>query len=226
MQVEGSVALVTGAASGLGEATARHLHGSGARVVIVDRDAERADRVADDLGDGAVAVPADARDEVEVGAAVDAAASLGPLRIAVLCAGGAARSERTLARDGTPHDLGRFTEVLGINVVTTFNTLRLAAAAMARLDPVGDDGERGVVVTTSSIAGFEGQIGQIAYGTAKAAISGMTLIAARDLAAAGIRVNSVAPGTFATPPVGPRPARAAHEAGGQGAVPAPLRRAA
>ena len=198
MRIEGSAALVTGGASGLGEAAARRLYKQGAAVVLFDRDGERAQTIAAELGDRAVSVVGDAAIEGDVQRAVDAAARLGPLRIAVLCAGGAARSERTLARDGSPHDLERFATVLTLNVVTTFNALRLAAAAMARLDPLGDDDERGVIVTTSSIAGYEGQIGQVAYGTAKAGIIGMTLIAARDLAVSGIRVNSIAPGTIHT----------------------------
>lgn len=198
MKIDGSAALVTGAASGLGEATARHLHSLGASVLLFDRDADRAGAIAGELGDRARASIGDASSEEDVQAAVDAAGELGPLRIAILCAGGASRSERTLARDGSAHDLRRFVDVINLNVVTTFNTLRLAASAMAQLEPIDEDGERGTIVTTSSIAGYEGQIGQIAYGTAKAGIIGMTLIAARDLAVSGVRVNSVAPGTIHT----------------------------
>ena len=198
MEVERTVALVTGAASGLGEATARRLHASGASVVLFDRDGDRAAAVARDLGDRAVAVPGDATAEADTAAAVGAATDLGGLRLVVACAGGATASARTVARDGTPHDLQLFTDTLQLNVVTTFNTIRLAAAAMAALDPAGDDGERGAIVTTASIAGYEGQVGQIAYATAKAGIIGMTLVAARDLAASGIRVNCIAPGTIGT----------------------------
>lgn len=205
MQIRGNVALVTGAASGLGEATARHLHAQGATVVLFDRDHERTPKIAASLG-GTPHVVGDATVESDVQAAVDAAAGVGPFRIVVACAGGATASERTLKRDGTPHDLDLFVSTLNLNVLSTFNTLRLSAAAMATLDPAVDaddpdgegDGERGTIVTTSSIAGYEGQIGQVAYGTAKAGIIGMTLVAARDLASVGIRVNSIAPGTIGT----------------------------
>ena len=197
MQIRGNVALVTGAASGLGEATARHLHAQGATVVLFDRDVARTPAITADL-DGARFVVGDATVERDVQAAVDAAVAAGPLRIVVACAGGATASERTVRRDGTPHDLDLFVSTLNLNVLSTFNTLRLAAAAMATLDPADDDGERGTIVTTSSIAGYEGQIGQLAYGTAKAGIVGMTLVAARDLASVGIRVNSIAPGTIGT----------------------------
>lgn len=198
MHVDGNVALITGAASGLGEATARYLHEQGAAIVLFDRDEARAEAVATDLGPRAVAVTGDASREDDVARAVSAAERLGDLRIAVLCAGGAPFSERLLSREGAPHDLQRFIDVIELNIVTTFNAMRLAAAAMSKLDPANEDGERGVVITTSSIAAYEGQIGQLAYGTAKAGIAGMTLIAARDLAAAGVRVNSIAPGTIHT----------------------------
>jgi NAD(P)-dependent dehydrogenase (short-subunit alcohol dehydrogenase family) len=204
MQIAGNVALVTGAASGLGEATARHLHELGATVVLFDRDGERTPKIAAELGDASHVV-GDATREADVQAAVDAAATAGPLRIVVACAGGATASQRTIRRDGTPHDLDLFVATMNLNVVSTFNTVRLAAAAMAELEPAdggpgsdGSDGERGVIVTTSSIAGYEGQVGQIAYATAKAGIIGMTLVAARDLASVGVRVNSIAPGTIGT----------------------------
>jgi NAD(P)-dependent dehydrogenase (short-subunit alcohol dehydrogenase family) len=198
MKLQGNVALVTGGASGLGEATARHLIDRGAQVVVFDRDVDRATDVTKALGSAALAVGGDASSEADVANAVEAASGLGPLRILVTCAGGATRSARTVARNGQAHDLGDFVSTLNLNVVTTFNSLRLAAAAMAALDPEDEDGERGAIVTTASIAGYEGQIGQIAYGTAKAGIIGMTLIAARDLAANGIRVNAIAPGTIRT----------------------------
>jgi NAD(P)-dependent dehydrogenase (short-subunit alcohol dehydrogenase family) len=197
-RLAGSVALVTGGASGLGEATVRHLHERGASVVLFDRDEPRATAIAAELGDRVKSVAGDATSEDDTRAAIDAASRLGALRHVVACAGGGAGSGRTVARDGTPHDLDMFVDTLHLNVVSTFNTVRLAAAAMAALDPLDDDGERGSIVTTSSIAAFEGQIGQVAYGTAKAAIAGMTLIAARDLAAVGVRVNAIAPGTIAT----------------------------
>jgi NAD(P)-dependent dehydrogenase (short-subunit alcohol dehydrogenase family) len=198
MKVDGNVALITGGASGLGEATAHHLVERGARVVVFDRDIDRASAVAESLGSAGLAVGGDASSETDVASAVEAANDLGPFRILVTCAGGATRSARTVTRDGEPHDLGNFVDTLHLNVVTTFNSLRLAAAAMSRLEPEDDDGERGTIVTTASIAGYEGQIGQIAYGTAKAGIIGMTLIAARDLAAIGVRVNAIAPGTIRT----------------------------
>jgi NAD(P)-dependent dehydrogenase (short-subunit alcohol dehydrogenase family) len=204
MQISGNVALVTGAASGLGEATARHLHALGATVVLFDRDPDRTPKIAADLS-GAPHVVGDATVEADVQAAVDSAGAMGPLRIVVACAGGATASQRTVQRDGTPHDLGLFQQTLDLNVTSTFNTVRLAAAAMAALDPAdgsdgrpNDDGERGTIVTTSSIAGYEGQVGQLAYATAKAGIIGMTLVAARDLASVGVRVNSIAPGTIGT----------------------------
>ena len=197
MRIDGSVALVSGAASGLGEATARHLHQQGASVLLFDLDGERAAAIAADLGPRAAVVAGDASEEADAQRAVEGAADLGPLRVAVLCAGGGTPSERVVSRAGTPHSLDSFVATMHLNVTTTFNTLRLAAAAMAELEP-DDEGERGVVVTTSSVAGYEGQIGQIGYATAKAGIIGMTLVAARDLAAAGIRVNCIAPGTIHT----------------------------
>ncbi len=151
--------------------------------------------------------------------ALAAAEALGPLRVAITCAGGTTRSARTVARDGQAHDLGNFVDTLHLNVVTTFNTLRLAAAAMARLEPEDDDGERGTIVTTASIAGYEGQIGQIAYGTAKAGIIGMTVVAARDLAGIGIRVNAVAPGTMRTRAWDQAPPDLIESLGEQSAVP-------
>lgn len=200
MHIDANAALVTGGASGLGEATARHLHGLGARVVLFDRDRDRGEAIAAELGAGAAFAGGDALSTDDTEAAIAAAQALGPLRIVVACAGGASRSERTLTRDGRPHELELFTQTVDLNLVGTFNTLRLAAAAMAAQDPPTDDpdGERGVVITTASIAGYEGQIGQIAYAAAKAGIIGMTIVAARDLASAGIRVNTIAPGTIGT----------------------------
>jgi NAD(P)-dependent dehydrogenase (short-subunit alcohol dehydrogenase family) len=198
MQIEGNVAIVTGGASGLGEATARHLHARGATVLIFDRDAARAESIVGELGARAEFVAGDATTEADTQAAVDAAGELGPLRIVVACAGGGTKSIRTVQRDGAPHPLDDFVATLNLNLVSAFNALRLGAAAMAKLEPVDEDGARGVVITTASIAGFEGQIGQISYGSAKAGIIGMTLIAARDLGAVGVRVNSIAPGTILT----------------------------
>lgn len=198
MDISGNVAMVTGGASGLGEATARHLHRRGAVVVIFDRDEERGHRIVAELGPNAVFVGGSVLSEEDTEHATEVASGLGSLRILVACAGGATGSGRTISRDGTPHSLQTFADTVSLNMVGTFNSLRLAASAMSKLDPANDDGERGVVITTASIAGFEGQIGQIAYGSAKAGLIGMTLIAARDLAATGIRVNTIAPGTMIT----------------------------
>ena len=198
MQLAGNVALVTGGASGLGEATVRWLHGKGSHVVVFDRDKDRADALAAELGGPVVAVAGDVLSEDDTNAAIAAAEEMGPLRIVVACAGGARGGGRTVDRNGKPHDLALFADTVSLNLVGTFNTLRLCAAAMAAHDPPAEDDERGVVITTASIAGYEGQIGQIAYGSAKAGIIGMTIIAARDLAAIGVRVNSIAPGTMLT----------------------------
>ena len=198
MHIEGNVALITGAGSGLGEATARHLHAGGAKVVLFDLNEVALRSVASSLGAGAIPVAGDATDEADTQRAVATAAEVGSLRLVVACAGGGTVPQRLVGRDGSPHDLALFTHTMDLNVVTTFNTLRLAAAQMASQDGVGDDGERGSIVLTSSLAGYEGQIGTIAYSAAKAAIIGMTLVAARDMAASGVRVNCIAPGTMNT----------------------------
>jgi NAD(P)-dependent dehydrogenase (short-subunit alcohol dehydrogenase family) len=199
VEIAGNVALVTGAASGLGEATARRLHAAGAQVVLADVNEERGRVVAAELGGEDRFVACDVTSEVEVTAAVDTAVSLGRFAICVHCGGGGIAA-RTLSRDGTPHDLDAFRRVVELNLVGSFNMLRLAAAGMADNEP-GPDGERGAIVLTASIAGYEGQIGQIAYGSAKAGVIGMTIIGARDLAAIGVRVNTIAPGTIGTPPM-------------------------
>jgi NAD(P)-dependent dehydrogenase (short-subunit alcohol dehydrogenase family) len=198
MEIEGNVALVTGGASGLGKATARYMHGRGAKVVVFDRDEAKGREVVADLGDGAAFAGGSILDDVL--GAIEVAAGLGDLRMLFAIAGGGGEGSkgRLVGRDGTPHSLEGFANTVNLNLVGTFNTVRLAAAAMSRLDPVDDDGSRGAIVTTASIAGYEGQIGQVAYGSAKAGIIGMTIIAARDLAAAGVRVNCIAPGTMGT----------------------------
>ena len=201
MKLQGSVALVTGGASGLGAATARRLAQGGAKVVIVDRDEARGAKLAEELGQAFV--KDDVTSAAEVEAAVAKAESLGLLRVAVSCAG-VGWAARTLDKTGKPHDLELFKTVIGVNLVGTFNVLRLAAAAIAKNEPL-DHGERGVIVNTASVAAFDGQIGQIAYAASKAGVAGMTLPAARDLAPAGIRVITIAPGIFDTPMLGALP---------------------
>ncbi|MGH8975569.1 MAG: SDR family NAD(P)-dependent oxidoreductase [Acidimicrobiia bacterium] len=197
MELAGASAVVTGGASGLGEATSRRLVAGGAKVVIVDRDQAKGEALAKELAGGADYAPADVTSPDDIAAAVAHADELAPLRVAVNCAG-VGWAGRVVARDGTPHDLDLFHTVLNINLIGTFNVLRLAAAAMARHEP-NEDGERGVVINTASIAAFDGQIGQIAYAASKAGVVGLTLPAARDLAAVGVRVLTIAPGTFDTP---------------------------
>jgi len=200
MEIKGSGALVSGGGSGLGEATARRLRAAGATVTIVDRDTSRGQALAKELGAGTLFIEADVTDPDQVAAAVEKSASVAPLRINVNCAG-IGLAERTVGRDGSPHDYDRFIRVVTVNLVGTFNTLRLAAAAISRTDPL-DDGSRGVIVNTASIAAFDGQIGQLAYAASKGGIAGLTLPAARDLAPAGIRVCTIAPGLMDTPLLG------------------------
>ena len=197
MELQGRTAIVTGGAGGLGSACIRRLAALGMQVVVFDLSEDRAKAVASEAGASAVAVSGDVNDEDAVQAAITAAGELGPLSVVVNTAGGGI-AERTLRRDGTPHGKESFAKVLDLNTVGTFNVTRLAAAAMARNTP-NDDGERGVVVNTASVAGLEGQTGQLAYAAAKAAILGMTLPLARDLAPVGIRVCAIAPGTMGTP---------------------------
>jgi NAD(P)-dependent dehydrogenase (short-subunit alcohol dehydrogenase family) len=197
MRIEGSSALVAGGASGLGEATSRRLHGAGAHVVIADVNGERGEALSSQLGERAVFLHADVTKPEEVETAVAAAAATGGgLRIAVTCAG-VGWAEKVAGRRGA-HQLEFFEKVIAINLVGTFNVLRLASAAMLANEP-DEEGERGVCVNTASIAAFDGQIGQIAYAASKGGIVAMTLPAARDLASAGIRVCTIAPGTFDTP---------------------------
>ena len=196
MQVSGSVAIVTGGASGLGLATVDRLLGEGARVVIVDLPTSNGEQVAAQRGDAAQFVPADVRDADQVQAAVDAAEAMGPLRVLVHCAGRGG-ALRLVDREGNPGSLELYTEVVTVNLIGTFNVLRLAAASMAKNEPV--DGDRGVAILTASVAAFEGQIGQVPYASAKAGVVGLTIVAARDLAGKQIRVCTIAPGTFDTP---------------------------
>ena len=198
MKLEGRSAIVTGGAGGLGSATVRQLVGNGMSVAIFDRDGDRASELAKELGDPVIAVGGDVTDDEDVSASIDAASSLGVLSLLVNVAGGGVGGGRTVGRDGTPHDKSAFVMTMEMNAIGTFNMSRLTAAAMAKNEP-DQEGERGVVVNTASIAGYEGQIGQVAYGSAKAAILGMTLPMARDLAPIGVRVCAVAPGTMGTP---------------------------
>ena len=197
MKVDGAGALVAGGASGLGEATTRRLHAGGANVVIADLNAEKGEALAGELGDRARFIEANVTDPDAVEAAVNAAAEAeGGLRICVNCAG-IGWAQRTTGKQG-PHDLQIFRNVVEVNLIGTFNVLRLAATAMNGND-ADDEGERGVCVQTASIAAFDGQIGQVAYSASKGGIVGLTLPAARDLASRGIRVLTIAPGLFDTP---------------------------
>ncbi len=207
-------AVVTGGASGLGEATTRALAARGAAVTILDLQEDRGRALAAELGGHTTFVRTDVTDEASVQAAIEeATGSDRPLRIAINCAG-IGWAERVVSRDGSPHGLDAFTRTVMVNLVGTFNVLRLAAAAMARTEP-GQDGERGVVVNTASIAAYDGQIGQIAYAASKGGIVGLTLPAARDLATVGVRVCTVAPGLVDTPLLSglPEEARTALAAG-------------
>jgi 3-hydroxyacyl-CoA dehydrogenase / 3-hydroxy-2-methylbutyryl-CoA dehydrogenase len=197
MRIGGSGAIVGGGASGLGAATVRRLHAAGAHVVIADLNQERGEELAGELGDRAAFIATDVTDPEAVQAAVNAAREHGvPLRIAVSCAG-IGWAGRVVGRRGA-HALEAFETVIRVNLIGTFNVMRLAAAVMVENEPA-DSGERGVCVNTASIAAFDGQIGQIAYSASKGAIVSMTLPAARDLAPLGVRVCAIAPGTFDTP---------------------------
>jgi NAD(P)-dependent dehydrogenase (short-subunit alcohol dehydrogenase family) len=204
VDVTGAAAVVTGGASGLGAATARALSEAGARVVVADLKEALGEAVAKETGGGFVR--ADVRSVEEVIGALDAAEQLGPLRVLVNCAGIGSAS-RTIGKDGryeSAFDLASFERVLAVNLVGTFNCIRLAATAISRTGPM-DSGERGAIVNTASIAAFDGQIGQAAYSASKGGIVGLTLPVARDLAAVGIRVNTIAPGLIDTPIYGSGP---------------------
>jgi NAD(P)-dependent dehydrogenase (short-subunit alcohol dehydrogenase family) len=189
------VAIVTGGASGLGAATARELHAAGANVVLLDLPQADGPGLVADLGERAGFVPTDVTDADAVVEAIGQAQELGELRVAVNCAG-VGWAARVVGREG-PHDLELFRKVVEVNLIGTFNVLRLAAAAMAGNEPL--DGDRGVIINTASIAAFDGQVGQAAYSASKGGVVGLTLPAARDLAATAIRVLTIAPGTFDTP---------------------------
>jgi NAD(P)-dependent dehydrogenase (short-subunit alcohol dehydrogenase family) len=199
MQISGSSAVVVGGAGGLGEATVRRLHAAGAKVVIADLADDKGKELASELD--ARYVRTDATNTEDVQAALAEAESLGPLRISVDAHGGPASGGRLVGKDGTPLDLDGFKTTIDVYLTGVFNVLRLAAAAIARQEPI-DEGARGVIINTASIAAYEGQIGQLPYAAAKGGVVAMTLVAARDLSPLGIRVVTIAPGTFLTPAYG------------------------
>jgi NAD(P)-dependent dehydrogenase (short-subunit alcohol dehydrogenase family) len=217
MDIQGAAALVTGGASGLGRATVDVLHAAGAGVVVLDLPGSAGEAVAAELGDRVRFVGGDVRRPEDVTAALDAAAELGPLRVAVNCAG-TGEALKTVGKQGA-HPLDRFTRIIEINLIGTFNVVRLAAERMAGTEPV--DGERGVIVNTASVAAFDGQIGQAAYSASKGGVVGMTLPVARDLAGLQIRVVTIAPGLFDTPLLAGLPEEARESLGRQ--VPHPSR---
>jgi NAD(P)-dependent dehydrogenase (short-subunit alcohol dehydrogenase family) len=206
VEIKDAVAVITGGASGLGLATAKALLDEGAKVVILDLPTSKGEDVAKELGDRARVAPADVTDEDAVTAAFDIAESLGPLRIVVNCAG-TGDAIRVLGKSGV-YPLHKFARIVNINLVGTFNVLRLGAERMVKNDPVGE--ERGVIINTASVAAFDGQIGQAAYSASKGGVVGMTLPIARDLADKKIRVMTIAPGLFDTPLLAglPEPAKA------------------
>ena len=204
MDFEGASAVVTGGASGIGAACARQLAAQGARVVVADLNAEKGEAVAAEIG--GMFVPVDVTDTGQIRTAVDQALEMGPLR-ALVCSAGIGWAQRTVGRDGTyesAHDLDAFKRVIAINLVGTFDTVRLAATAMSRNEPDAD-GQRGAIVNLASVAAFDGQIGQASYSASKGGVVGMTLPVARDLAASGIRLNTIAPGLIETPISGEGP---------------------
>ncbi|MDF3023682.1 MAG: 3-oxoacyl-ACP reductase FabG [Alphaproteobacteria bacterium] len=196
MEIKGMAAVVTGGGSGMGAETARHLAKAGAKVAVLDINKANADAVAKEIG--GVAFECDVTSEASAKAALEGAkAANGPVRILMNCAG-IAPGARVVGKDG-PHDIGFFTKVITVNLIGTFNMLRLAANEMSTLDVLNDTGERGVIINTASVAAFEGQIGQAAYSASKGGVVGMTLPAARELARFGVRVVTIAPGLIGTP---------------------------
>ncbi|MDV6283426.1 3-hydroxyacyl-CoA dehydrogenase [Rhodococcus jostii] len=217
MIVNDSVALVTGGASGLGLATTKALLADGASVVIIDLPSSNGETVAKELGDRVRFAAGDVTSETDVSAALDVAESLGPLRVAVNCAG-IGNAIKTVSKNGA-FPLADFTKIVTVNLIGTFNVIRLAAERISKNEPI--DGERGVIINTASVAAYEGQIGQAAYSASKGGVVGMTLPIARDLASLLIRVNTIAPGLFKTPLLGSLPEAAQQSLGGQ--VPHPSR---
>jgi NAD(P)-dependent dehydrogenase (short-subunit alcohol dehydrogenase family) len=198
VDINGASAIVTGGASGIGAASARQLAARGARVVVADVQADRGTALADDIGGVFVAV--DVTDTEQIAAAVNRATQLGPLRVLVNSAG-IGGAQRTIGKDGqfaSAHNLDAYKKVIAVNLIGTFDCIRLAATAMSRNEPL-DSGERGAIVSMASVAAFDGQIGQAAYSSSKGGVVGMTLPVARDLSAVGIRVNTIAPGLIDTP---------------------------
>jgi NAD(P)-dependent dehydrogenase (short-subunit alcohol dehydrogenase family) len=197
-QFDGASAIVSGGAGGLGEATVRRLHAEGLGVVIADLAADKGKALADELGSRAHYVSTNVTSEDSLLAAIEQANQIGQLRYGVVAHGGFGVAQRIVQRDGSPADFGAFSKTIEIYLNGTFNVARLVAASVATAEPLAN-GERGALVLTASIAGYEGQIGQSAYAAAKAGVIGLTIAAARDLSSAGIRVNTVAPGTMKTP---------------------------
>ena len=197
MEIKGTSAIITGGASGIGEGAARLLAARGAKVVLadLDRQVEKGEALAKELG--GVFVPCDVTSEEQVAAAVAAAVEMAPLR-ALVNAAGIGSAGRTIDRAGVPHDLANYKRVIEINLIGTFNCIRLAASAMNSNEPDADGG-RGAIVNIASVAAFDGQIGQVAYSSSKGGVVALTLVVARDLAAAGIRCNCIAPGLIDTP---------------------------
>ncbi|MFF3180022.1 3-hydroxyacyl-CoA dehydrogenase [Rhodococcus pyridinivorans] len=217
MIVNDSVAVVTGGASGLGLATVKALLNDGAQVVIIDLPSSNGETIAKELGDRVRFVAADVTDEPAVTEALDVAESLGPVRVAVNCAG-IGNAIKTVSKKGA-FPLDAFKKVVDVNLFGTFNVIRLAAERIAKTEPI--DGERGVIINTASVAAFDGQIGQAAYSASKGGVVGMTLPIARDLASLLIRVVTIAPGLFKTPLLGSLPEEAQASLGAQ--VPHPAR---
>ena len=196
MNLEGSSSIITGGASGIGEASARQLAAAGSRVVIADLNEDKGTAVASELG--GLFVKCDVSSIDDANASVAAASEMGPLR-ALVNSAGIGMAGRTIDRNNEPFDLGIYTKVIEINLIGTFNMLSRAAGAMAQTEPVDDDGSRGAIVNMASAAAFDGQIGQAAYSSSKGGVVGMTLPVARDLSAVGVRVNTIAPGLIDTP---------------------------
>lgn len=217
MIVNDCVAVVTGGASGLGLATTKALLADGASVVIIDLPSSNGEAIAKELGDRVRFAAADVTDEAAVTAALDVAESLGPLRVAVNCAG-IGNAVKTVSKKGA-FPLDAFKKVVDVNLIGTFNVLRLAAERISKIEPI--DGERGVIINTASVAAYDGQIGQAAYSASKGGVVGMTLPIARDLASLLIRVNTIAPGLFKTPLLAGLPEAAQASLGQQ--VPHPSR---